>query len=427
MTALLFIALFVLMFLGIPIAFSLLLSCSLMMYSSGFADLLVVVQRTVRGLDSFTILACPLFILAGYIMEESSMSQRLVEWVTCIFGKRRGSVGVVTIIACAIFAALTGSGPATVAAIGAIMYPALVQNGYPKGASAGLVATGGALGPIIPPSIPMIIYGTTMGISISKMFMGGIVPGVAIAAALIIVNNFLARNKYDVKVTEQHYTAKEKLKLTWRAAGTLFMPILVLGGIYGGVFTPTEAAGIACVYSTVIAICYRSMTPKKMVKILVKSAETTAVSMLIVGTANLFAWILAATKIPTKVTGVLVPLLHNKTLYMMALLVILMIVGCLMETIASISILAPIIVPTGIALGIDELHLAIIFVTVLVVGFVTPPFGVNLFTAASITDQRYTDVVKGALPFMFAAMAVMIILAFLPQLTTFLPNLIYGQ
>jgi C4-dicarboxylate transporter DctM subunit len=169
------------------------------------------------------------------------------------------------------------------------------------------------------------------------------------------------------------------------------------------------------------------MTPKKMVKILVKSAETTAVSMLIVGTANLFAWILAATKIQTKVTGVLVPLLHNKTLYMMALLVILMIVGCLMETIASISILAPIIVPTGIALGIDELHLAIIFVTVLVVGFVTPPFGVNLFTAASITDQRYTDVVKGALPFMFAAMAVMVILAFLPQLTTFLPNLIYGQ
>lgn len=424
MTALLFISLFVLMFLGLPIAFALLLSCSVTMLSSDLADLLVVVQRTVRGLDSFPVMACPLFIFAGYIMEESSMSQRLVDWVSCVFGKRRGSVGVVTIIACAIFAALTGSGPATVAAIGSIMYPALVSNGYPEGSSAGLVATGGALGPIIPPSIPMIIYGTTMGVDVSAMFMGGIVPGILIVVALILVNNYLARNKWHVKVDPREYTLREKLKLTWRAAGTLCMPVIVLGGIYGGIFTPTEAAGIAIVYSTLVAIGYRSMSVKKMIRVLVKSAETTAVSMLIVGTANVFSWILAATKIPTKVTAILVPLLKNETIYMIGLLIILLIVGCLMETIASISILAPIIVPAGVALGIDELHLAIIFVTVLVVGFVTPPFGVNLFTASSITGQSYSKVVKGALPFMLAAMAVLIVLAFTPELTTLIPNLL---
>lgn len=420
----LFLLLFVLMFLGIPIAFSLILSSAAVITIFNFGDLVVVAQRMVRGLDSFSVLACPLFILAGYIMEEGNMSQRLIDWVNCLFGHRKGSVGTVALITCAIFAALTGSGPATVAAIGAIMYPALVQSGYPEGTASGLLAAGGALGPIIPPSIPMIIYCTTMGLNITDMFMGAVTPGLMIMFAFILTNRLLA-NKWGVQTTQETYTVKEKLKLTWKALGTLFMPILVLGGIYSGIFTATEASAVAVVYGFIVCCFYRTMSWKKLVSILKRSAETSAVGLLIVGAANLFVWILASAQIPTKVTAFLVPILNNQVIYLLVLLAILFVVGCLMETIASISILAPILVPTGIALGINELHLGLVFVIALVVGFITPPFGVNLFTIGSITKQRFTVVVRGVVPFIAAAIAAVVVIAFVPPITQWLPDLIH--
>lgn len=424
MGAALFLLLFVLMFLGIPIAFALIISSAAVMAIFDFGDLVVVAQRMVRGLDSFSVLACPLFILAGYIMEEGNMSQRLIDWVNCLFGHRKGSVGTVALITCAIFAALTGSGPATVAAIGAIMYPALVQSGYPKGTASGLLAAGGALGPIIPPSIPMIIYCTTMGLNITDMFLGAVTPGLLIMAAFILTNRIMS-NRWGVQATQNTYTVREKLRFTWKALGTLFMPILVLGGIYSGIFTATEASAVAVVYGFIVCCFYRTMSWKKLVSILKRSAETSAVGLLIVGAANLFVWILASAQIPTKITAFLVPILNNHVIYLLVLLAILFVVGCLMETIASISILAPILVPTGIALGINELHLGLVFVIALVVGFITPPFGVNLFTIGSITKQRFTVVVRGVVPFIVAAITAVLVIAFVPPITQWLPELVH--
>lgn len=419
MGAILIISLLVLMLIGMPIAYALVLCSGITLVSTDFADLIIMVQRMFGGLDSFPILACPLFILAGYIMEGSSMSQRLVDWASCVCGRTRGGVGTVTIVACAIFAALTGSGPATVAAIGAIMYPALIDAGYPKNSSAELVAAGGALGPVIPPSIVMIIYGTTMGVSVPDMFTGAIVPGVLMAVALIAANNLMAR-RWGIEVSDKKYTAREVLGYTWKAAGTLFMPVLVLGGIYKGIFTATEAAAIACAYSLLISICYKSMTFKKLFEILKKSATVSAMGLLIVGSANVFGWLLAAGKIPATITTFLVPLLHTKVLYMAVLLILLFIIGTLMETSASVVILAPIIVPTGLALGFDPLHLGLVFVIALVVGYITPPFGVNLFTVCSTTGESYVDVVKGLVPYILTVIAAVILIAAFPVLTTVL-------
>ncbi len=419
MGAILIVSLLVLMFIGMPIAYALVLCSGITLVSTDFADLVILVQRMFGGLDSFPILACPLFILAGYIMEGSSMSQRLVDWASCVCGRTRGGVGTVTVVACAIFAALTGSGPATVAAIGAIMYPALINAGYPRNSSAALVAAGGALGPVIPPSIVMIIYGTTMGVSVPDMFTGAILPGILMAIALIAANSLMAK-KWNIQISEKRYTAKEVAGYTWRAAGTLFMPILVLGGIYQGIFTATEAAAIACTYSLVISICYKSMSFGKLFGILKKSAVVSAMGLLIVGSANAFGWLLAAGKIPAAITSFLVPLLHTKVLYMAVLLLILFLVGTLMETSASVVILAPIIVPTGLALGFDPLHLGLVFVIALVVGYITPPFGVNLFTVCSTTGESYTDVVKGLVPYILAVVATVIAIAAFPVLTNIL-------
>lgn len=419
MGVILIVSLLVLMFIGMPIAYALVLCSGITLVSTDFASLVVLAQRMFNGLDSFPVLACPLFILAGYIMEGSSMSQRLVDWATCICGRSKGGVGTVCVVACAIFAALTGSGPATVAAIGTIMFPAMIEAGYPKHSSAALIASGGALGPIIPPSIVMIIYGTTMGISVPAMFTGAIVPGVFLAVVLILTNSLLAR-KWDIRVSEKKYTVKEILASTWHAAGTLFMPILVLGGIYRGIFTATEAAAVACIYALLVSICYKSMTVKKLFEILKKSAVVSAMGLLIVGSANAFGWLMTAGKIPATITAFLVPVLETKFLYMAILLIILFVVGALMETSASVLILAPIIVPTGIQLGFDPLHLGLVFVIALVVGYITPPFGVNLFTVCSITGESYTDVVKGLIPYIIAMMLAVVVIALCPAMTTIL-------
>ena len=422
MGGILIISFLVLMFIGMPIAYALILCSSLTLSITDFASLVVVAQRVFNGLDSFPVLACPLFILAGYIMEGSSMSQRLVDWATRVCGRTRGGVGTVTVLACAIFAALTGSGPATVAAIGTIMFPALVNAGYPRHSSAALIASGGALGPIIPPSIAMIIYGTTMNVSVPDMFTGAVLPGIFMAVVLIITNRLLTRN-WDIKITTEKYSLNEILRCTWHAAGTLFMPVLVLGGIYSGIFTATEAAAVACIYSLIISVCYRSMTWQKLFAILQKSAVVSAMGLLIVGSANVFGWLLAAGKIPATITAFLVPLLKTKIVYFAVLLLILFLVGALMETSASVVILAPIIVPTGIALGIDPLHIGVVFVIALVVGYITPPFGVNLFTVCSITGESYTNVVKGLVPYIIAMMLAVVVIAAIPQIVLLLPGL----
>ena len=257
------IVLFGLMLFGVPVAFAI-LSSGIVYVVEGGQSLLIMAQRMVSGLNSFTLLAVPLFIFVGNLMDFGGISKRLTDWARSLLGSLPGGLGIVTVVSCAIFAALTGSGPATVAAIGSIMIPAMLADGYTKETSAGMVAAAGALGPIIPPSIPMIIYGVTMSLSIPKMFIAGIVPGLVIAGALILVNIFLAfrnpvilenrhKNKFDLKYS---------LKCLWRALGALGLPVLILGGIYGGIFTPTESAAVAIVYALIVGFFYGELKVK---------------------------------------------------------------------------------------------------------------------------------------------------------------------
>lgn len=421
MALVLFSSMLIGMLLGIPVCFAILLACLTYLIPSG-VPLTIIPQTLISGVNSFVLLAVPLFTLTGYLMEQTSLSIRLVDFVECIFGSVRGSMGVVTIVTCAIFAALTGSGPATVAAVGAIMMPALTRAGYTKSTASGMIAAGGALGPIIPPSTNMVVYGATMGLSVSKMFMGGIVPGVFITVSLCVVNAVIA-GKRRIGKCDKHFSKKEVAQRTLRAIPTLILPVIVLGGIYGGFVTPTEAAVLSAVYAVIYGVVSGELKPKVIGQVLAKTVTTSSTVGFIIAVASVFAWILSKTRLPAILGAAVMEIIPNKWIYLAILMLILFIVGCLMETIASILILAPILVPVGINFGLDPLHLGVLFCITLTVGFVTPPFGINLFTAASTTGESYASVLKGVIPFMTVMIVCVLICAFCPGLITFLPGI----
>lgn len=426
MAAILFGLMFGLMILGVPIAFAIALSTAGFLIITDSGSLLLLAQRFFLGMDSFVLLAVPLFVLTGFLMEQCGLSRRLIEWVECIFGKIQGSVGVVTIVSCAIFAALVGSGPATIAAVGALMMPALLKSGYSEETSAGMVAAGGALGPIIPPSVGMIVYGSTMNLSIPKMFMSAIIPGLMMMFGLIIVNYILVR-KYQIPPSTETFSAKDKLKRTWKALPALALPVIILGGIYGGIFTPTEAAVISVVYSMITGFCLKELKFRNLKKALVSAVETSAMITLILGVSNLFGWILASAQIPQVIASLVIPIVKTKFVYLIVLCVLMLIVGALMETLTSIVILAPILAPIGIELGIDPLIVGMVFCLSLIIGVVTPPFGVNLFTVTSTSGLPFAQVVKGAAPFILALIIVILIIAVFPQILMLLPSLLVAS
>ena len=412
-----------LLFLGVPIVYCIGLSSAAYLVFASSRPLIIVAQKTLIGMDSFVLLAVPLFTLSGYLMETGGLSGRLVDWVEKLFGRFTGATGTITIVCCAIFAALTGSGPATVAAIGAVMMAPLLKSGYQRSTAAGMLAAGGALGPIIPPSVAMIVYGSTMSLSIPKMFMGGIVPGLLITLLYLVVNYCIAKRE-GIKSENIHHTLGDLLRATWKASAVLLLPVIVLGGIYGGIFTPTEAATVCVVYAIALGFGYRELTWGKLMNAMKRTIVTSASIALIIGISTVFGWILTSSRIPARVAETMVPLLGSQTMYLFALMLLLFVVGCLMECLSAIVILAPIVVPVGLELGVDPLHLGVVFCINLVVGFITPPFGVNLFTAVSTTDTPYIQVVRGSLPFMMVAVLAVVLMTFVPQIILFLPNLL---
>ena len=425
MIGIMFIVMFALIFIGLPVYLSILGSGAMFLIVTGIKPLLLVSQRMTTGLDSFPLLAIPLFVLVGELMDRGGISKRMINWADALMGWVPGGLGVVTIVSCAIFAALTGSGPATVAAIGSIMIPSLTNTGYDKRSAAGMVAAGGALGPIIPPSIPMIIYGVTMGLSIPKMFIAGILPGLVMMLLLILVNFFLIKNKPDILKNREKFSLKRLLTSTWSALGALLLPIIILGGIYSGVFTPTEAAAVGVVYALLLGFfIYREIRIKDLPDALLKAMETAAMVGIIMGAANLLSWIMSVNNFGDMVTNALGSFITTKYSYLIVLMILLFFVGALMDTVAAIIILAPVLVPFGIELGIDPLHLGMIFVINLVIGYVTPPFGYNLSTAQSITGLRFNEIVKGVMPFLIIELISVLLFAFVPSIITFVPNML---
>jgi C4-dicarboxylate transporter DctM subunit len=421
-----FVVMFILIFLSVPVAYAILGSGIVFLIAATTRPLTLVCQRVVTGLDSFPLLAVPLFVLVGELMDSGGISRRMIKWAESVVGWMPGGLGVVTIVSCAMFAALTGSGPATVAAIGGVMIPSLVSKGYRKETAAGLVAAAGALGPIIPPSIPMIIYGVTMNLSIPKMFIGGILPGLVIVLGLILVNMWHAFQHPEILEHKgSKFSIGEILRQTKSASGALLIPVIILGGIYGGVFTPTEAAAIGVTYALIVGlVIYREIKVKDLPRILIKSMETAAMVDFIIAAANLLSWIMSTSRVSAKIVTFLMKFVSSKATYLLMLMLLLFFVGALIDTVAAIIIIAPIIIPLGIQLGLDPLHLGMIYVINLVIGYVTPPFGYNLFTACSITGLKFDKIVKGVLPFLLMEMALVMFFAYVPALSTWLPNLI---
>lgn len=420
-----FVVLFGFMLLGVPVAFAILSSGMAYLVSTG-TSFLVVAQRLIYGLNSFTLLAVPLFILVGNLMDYGGISKRLTDWAKSLLGWLPGGLGIVTVFSCAIFAALTGSGPATVAAIGSIMLPSMKKAGYSEESSAGLVAAAGALGPIIPPSIPMIIYGVTMNLSIPAMFVAGVTPGLVIAAALSIVNIIFAYRNPEVlrHAHDMKFDLKLSLKMFWKALGALGLPVLILGGIYGGIFTPTESAAVGIVYALIVGFALKELKVKDLPRILISSLKTSTMVNFIIAAASLFSWVISKSQVGVAISNGFIALVGgSQAMYLFVLVVILLIVGCLMDNVAATLILAPILIPVGISLGCNQLHIGMLFCICLVVGFVTPPFGYNLFTAVSVSGLNFKRIVKGTIPFLLTEIALLFVFAYVPGIITWLPSL----
>lgn len=419
-TAVLFGTFALCLFLSVPIGISLGLATLVTIVYSGTLPLEFLMKELVTSVDSFPLMAVPFFILAGEIMGKGGISERLFRVANSFVGNKTGGFAIATIITCMFFAAISGSGPATVAAIGGIMIPAMVRQGYEKKFATAVVCAAGSLGVIIPPSIPMVIYGVVGSTSIGDLFIAGVIPGLLVGLALILYAYFHSRKKGYTGTGEK--TSLSKIaKALWEAKWALLIPIIILGGIYGGVFTPTEAAVIAVVYGLFVGlILYREIKIKDLPKVLADSALTTATILVIVGTATAFGRLLTIEQIPNQVAQWMLSLSESPVVIILLITVLLLIVGCFMDTLAAIIILTPILLPIAINIGYDPVHFGIIMVVNLAIGFITPPLGVNLFVGSGISGLSIEMLSKAVIPFFIAMLITLFFIIFLPQLSLYL-------
>lgn len=413
MIAVLFISLIVFFLLGVPVAISLGLSSCLALLVSGDIPLLVLDQRAFVALDSFPLMAIPLFILAGVIMEHGGISERLINLANAISGHFYGGLGIVTVVTTMFFAAISGSSVAATAALGSILIPAMIKRGYHPNFAGSTQAVSGTLGIIIPPSIPLILYGVAAGASIGDLFIAGMVPGIVIGIGLIIVVVILAKKRNYLK--EPRMSGNEVWQAFIKALPALIMPFIILGGIYSGIFTATESAGVAVVYALIVSIVfYRSINLKNIGKVLTQATSTTASIMFILATAGLFSWVLTIQNVPQQVAEMITSMSDNPTVFLIFVVLLLLLIGMFMETNASIIILAPILAPVASELGIDPVHFGIVMIVTLAIGMVTPPLGLNLFVAGKIANLRLDQLTRGMIPFYAAILIALLLITFIP-------------
>ena len=384
----------------------------------------ILSQRLFTGLENFAIMAVPFFILSGTFLIEGGSAQRLVRFAKALVGSLPGGLAIATVIACAFFATVSGSSPATVVAIGSIMLPALIKEGYPKSFSTGVIATGGSLGILIPPSIVLIIYSVATSQSAGKMFLAGMLPGALLGLLLVLMIYCTARVK---KFPRTKAASFAEIWISFKEAiWGLLLVFVVLGGIYGGVFTPTEAAAISAVYAFVIAVFVeRSLTFSRVPKVLLSAANTSSMILYIITNAILFSFLLTSEQIPQQLSTWVIE--NNLTPYMflIALNLLLLVAGQFMEPSSIILILAPLALPIALELGIDPVHLGIIMTINMEIGMVTPPVGLNLFVASHISKMGMTKVALAALPWALVMIGFLMVITFIPQVSLWLPNMFY--
>jgi C4-dicarboxylate transporter, DctM subunit len=386
-----------------------------------------LVQVMFEALNSFPLIAIPLFILAGGIMERGGLSQRIVDIFMPLIGRTYGGLAIVTVLACMFFAAISGSGPPTVAAIGSIMIPAMVRQGYAPAFAGGVTASGGTLGILIPPSVPMIIYGVSSETSIPRLFAAGILPGVLVGALLIGMAYALSRRR-GYRSADAVLDFGAFARALRRGIWALLAPIIILGGIYTSVFTPTESAVVAVVYGLFVStVVYREMSLKNLRETFIFSATISGSVLVIIATATVFGQILTLQNIPQDLAKWIASLSDNKHVILFVIIAALIFIGMWMDTIAQIILLTPVLLPVVKNLGVDPVHFGIIFVLCCEIGFLTPPLGVNLFVAMRLTGVSLESLSKSALPYVVVLILSVVLIVFFPQLALWLPNLFYAR
>jgi len=407
---------------NVPIAFSIGLASLFALIYGGDVPLTLISQRMFIGCDSFPLMALPFFMLAGALMEHGGISTQLIKFADNVVGHIRGGIGMVSILAAMLFASMCGAAAAATAAIGAVLIPAMIKNQYDKSVATSVQATAGSIGVIIPPSIPMIIFGVIGSTSIGDLFMGGIIPGIIVGFSLMLVMYIIARrNHYPVKPK----SSLKKILISFKDSLLAFiMPIIILGGIFGGIVTPTEAAILAVVYGFILGFfVYKKLKVKNLPALFLDTAIKTSLSMLLIATSLSFAWIIASQQIPQKVVSLLLAISQNPQILLTLISVFLLIIGTFLDPTPALIILVPILLPAVVQVGVNPVHFGVLMVFVLAIGLATPPVGVTLFIACSISGETIRGAARTILPFIGIMFIIALLIAYFPELVLFVPNL----
>ncbi len=426
MTALiLFLTLLFLLVINVPIGICLgLATMIVMVFVDGAPPIVLLTRSVVTGADSFPLIAVPLFVLAGDLMQHGGMSRRLVAFADALVGHIRAGLAYVNVLASVFFAAISGSAPATVAAIGSNLIPEMEKVGYKRPFSAALTASSGMIGVMIPPSIPFIIYGVTAEVSIGKLFLAGVVPGILFALLFMAIARFLVRNEEAIVNTEDR-SSRPGIATTFRESiWALIVPIIILGGIYGGVFTPTEAAAVAVVYAMFIGLfVYRDLSIADLPRVFAGSALTSGTILILVIMATAFGRLITLEQVPADLATWLTNFSDNPIIVLLLINLVLLMIGMFMETISSIIIMTPILLPVAVALGIDPILFGVILTVNLAIGFCTPPLGVNLFVASSISGVSIEKLTGAIMPFFVGMIVLLLAITYIPAISLTLPSL----
>lgn len=413
----------VFMVIGVPIAIALGLSAMATIVGSGKLPLDYAAQITFTSIDSFPIMAIPFFVAAGVFMGAGGLSKRLLALADEMLGSLTGGLALATIATCMFFAAISGSGPATVAAIGSLTIPAMIERGYDKNFSAAVVASAGAIGVMIPPSNPFVVYGVSAQVSIGKLFVGGIMPGILTGLGLMAVSYWYSK-KNGWKGEARERSLKTLMHAFWDAKWALMVPVIILGGIYGGIMTPTEAAALAAFYGLIIGIfVYKELNLKNIVNCFMEACSTSAVVIVLMAMATIFGYIMTLEQVPTKIAQFILGLTTNKIIILLLINVFLLWIGTFMEALAAIVILTPILLPVVTKVGVDPLHFGIIMVVNLAIGFITPPVGVNLFVASGIAKVKIEAIAKSVIPLLLTMLIILLLISYVPSISLFLTKI----
>jgi C4-dicarboxylate transporter DctM subunit len=423
---LVFALLVVLMLTGMPISIALGLTVLSFLFTMTDVPVQAVALKLFTGIEKFEIMAIPFFILAGNFLTHGGVARRMIDFATSMVGHWHGGLALSGVVACALFAAVSGSSPATVVAIGSILLPAMLRQGYPKSFGAGVVTTSGALGILVPPSIVMVMYSVSTNTSVGKLFMAGVIPGLMLAMLLGLTTWVLARKRNYPRLPRASFA--ERWRAFRRSVWGLLLIVVVIGGIYSGMFTPTEAAAVSAVYAFVIVVfVYRDMSLRQVPKVLLDSASMSAMLLYIITNAVLFSFLMTSEGIPQTMASGIIDMGLGVIGFLLVVNLLLLLAGNVMEPSSIILILAPILFPIAMALGIDPVHFGIIMVVNMEIGMCTPPVGLNLYVASGIAKMGITELTIAVLPWLMTMVGFLLLITFVPEISLWLPRLLFGD